>query len=40
MNLHRFALDPLTFGPPPSQPLKRLSAHLGGCIGVGPKVRG
>lgn len=32
MNLHRFPRHPLTFGPSPIQPLKRLSAHLGGQV--------
>jgi 1-aminocyclopropane-1-carboxylate deaminase len=32
MNLDRFPRYPLTFGPSPIQPLKRLSAHLGGKI--------
>src|ERR1700745_1425708 len=32
MNLHRFPRYPLTFGPTPIQPLKRLSAHLGGKV--------
>jgi 1-aminocyclopropane-1-carboxylate deaminase len=32
MNLQRFARYPLTFGPTPIQPLKRLSAHLGGKV--------
>ena len=32
MNLKRFARHPLTFGPTPIQPLKRLSAHLGGKV--------
>jgi 1-aminocyclopropane-1-carboxylate deaminase len=32
MNLNRFPRYPLTFGPTPIQPLKRLSAHLGGKI--------
>ncbi|WP_029048875.1 1-aminocyclopropane-1-carboxylate deaminase [Cupriavidus sp. amp6] len=32
MNLKRFARYPLTFGPTPIQPLKRLSAHLGGKV--------
>ena len=30
MNLKKFARYPLTFGPTPIQPMKRLSAHLGG----------
>ena len=30
MNLQRFPRYPLTFGPTPIQPLKRLSDHLGG----------
>ncbi len=32
MNLHRFPRHPLTFGPTPIQPLKRLSEHLGGKV--------
>jgi 1-aminocyclopropane-1-carboxylate deaminase len=32
MNLQRFPRHPLTFGPTPIQPLKRLSAHLGGEV--------
>jgi 1-aminocyclopropane-1-carboxylate deaminase len=32
MNLRRFPRHPLTFGPSPIQPLKRLSAHLGGKV--------
>ncbi len=32
MNLQRFPRHPLTFGPSPIQPLKRLSAHLGGRV--------
>lgn len=32
MNLQRFPRHPLTFGPTPIQPLKRLSAHLGGQV--------
>lgn len=32
MNLHRFPRHELTFGPSPIQPLKRLSAHLGGKV--------
>ncbi len=32
MNLQRFPRHPLTFGPTPIQPLKRLSAHLGGKV--------
>jgi 1-aminocyclopropane-1-carboxylate deaminase len=32
MNLHRYPRHPLTFGPSPIQPLKRLSAHLGGQV--------
>lgn len=32
MNLARFPRHPLTFGPTPIQPLKRLSAHLGGKV--------
>ena len=32
MNLKRFARHPLTFGPTPIQPLKRLSAQLGGQV--------
>jgi len=34
MNLNRFPRHALTFGPTPSQPLKRLSAHLGGKVGL------
>jgi 1-aminocyclopropane-1-carboxylate deaminase len=32
MNLQQFARYPLTFGPTPIQPLKRLSDHLGGKV--------
>ena len=32
MNLQKFPRYPLTFGPSPIQPLKRLSAHLGGKV--------
>src|SRR4029077_3322278 len=32
MNLERFPRHSLTFGPTPIQPLKRLSAHLGGKV--------
>ena len=32
MRLHQFPRHPLTFGPTPIQPLKRLSAHLGGHV--------
>jgi len=32
MNLQRFPRHPLTFGPTPIQPLKRLSEHLGGKV--------
>lgn len=32
MNLEKFPRYPLTFGPTPIQPLKRLSAHLGGKV--------
>ena len=32
MNLKHFPRYPLTFGPTPIQPLKRLSAHLGGKV--------
>ena len=32
MNLKKFPRHPLTFGPTPIQPLKRLSAHLGGKV--------
>ncbi|HDR9158649.1 1-aminocyclopropane-1-carboxylate deaminase [Burkholderia vietnamiensis] len=32
MNLQHFPRYPLTFGPTPIQPLKRLSAHLGGKV--------
>ena len=32
MNLKRFPRCPLTFGPTPIQPLKRLSTHLGGKV--------
>src|SRR4051794_41313924 len=32
MNLERFPRHPLTFGPTPIQPLKRLGDHLGGKV--------
>ncbi len=32
MNLQKFPRYPLTFGPTPIQPLKRLCAHLGGKV--------
>ena len=32
MNLKRYPRHPLTFGPTPIHPLKRLSAHLGGKV--------
>jgi len=32
VNLERFPRQPLTFGPTPIHPLKRLSAHLGGKV--------
>ena len=32
MNLQKFPRHPLTFGPRPSRPLPRLSAHLGGKV--------
>jgi 1-aminocyclopropane-1-carboxylate deaminase len=32
MNLQKFPRHPLTFGPTPIQPLRRLSAHLGGKV--------
>ena len=32
MNLKRFPRYPLTFGPSPITPLKRLSEHLGGEV--------
>src|SRR3954462_15954608 len=32
MNLERFPRHPLTFGPTPIQPLKRLGEHLGGKV--------
>lgn len=32
INLKKFPRHPLTFGPTPIQPLKRLSAHLGGQV--------
>lgn len=32
MNLQKFPRYPLTFGPSPIQPLKRLSKHLGGAV--------
>lgn len=32
LNLQKFPRHPLTFGPSPIQPLKRLSAHLGGKV--------
>ena len=34
MNLQRFPRYPLTFGPTPIQPLKRLSEHLGGKVQI------
>lgn len=34
MNLQRFPRYPLTFGPTPIQPLKRLSTHLGGKVNL------
>ena len=34
MNLKKFPRHPLTFGPSPIQPLKRLSAHLGGKVAL------
>ena len=34
MNLQRFARHPLTFGPSPIHALPRLSAHLGGKVGL------
>ncbi len=34
MNLQRFSRYPLTFGPTPIQPLKRLSKHLGGKVEI------
>ena len=34
MNLNRFPRYPLTFGPTPIQPLKRLSEHLGGKVEI------
>jgi 1-aminocyclopropane-1-carboxylate deaminase len=34
MNLQRFERHPLTFGPTPLQPLRRLSAHLGGKVDI------
>jgi 1-aminocyclopropane-1-carboxylate deaminase len=34
MNLQKFPRHPLTFGPTPIQPLKRLSAHLGGQVNL------
>jgi 1-aminocyclopropane-1-carboxylate deaminase len=34
MNLKRFSRYPLTFGPTPVHPLKRLSAHLGGKVEI------
>jgi 1-aminocyclopropane-1-carboxylate deaminase len=37
MNLHRHTRYPLTFGPTPIQPLKRLSAHLGGRVEIWAK---
>lgn len=37
MNLQRFPRHPLTFGPTPIQPLKRLSAHLGGRVEIWAK---
>jgi 1-aminocyclopropane-1-carboxylate deaminase/D-cysteine desulfhydrase-like pyridoxal-dependent ACC family enzyme len=32
MNLKRYPRHPLTFGPTPVHPWKRLSAHLGGKV--------
>ncbi|MGH8859441.1 MAG: pyridoxal-phosphate dependent enzyme, partial [Polaromonas sp.] len=32
LNLTKFPKHSLTFGPTPIQPLKRLSAHLGGKV--------
>ena len=32
MDLDRFPRQPLLFGPSPLQPLRRLSAHLGGAV--------
>lgn len=37
MNLQKFERYPLTFGPTPIQPLKRLSAHLGGDVEIWAK---
>src|SRR4030081_16960 len=37
MNLKRFPRHSLTFGPTPIQPLKRLSAHLGGKVEIWAK---
>jgi 1-aminocyclopropane-1-carboxylate deaminase len=34
MNLQKFSRYPLMFGPTPIQPLKRLSAHLGGKVEI------
>lgn len=34
MNLQKFPRHPLTFGPTPIQPLKRLSQHLGGTVNL------
>lgn len=34
MNLQRFPRHPLTFGPTPIQPMKRLSDHLGGKVEI------
>lgn len=34
MNLNRFPRYPLTFGPTPIEPLKRLSEHLGGKVEI------
>jgi 1-aminocyclopropane-1-carboxylate deaminase len=34
MDLNRFARHPLTFGPTPIQPLRRLSEHLGGNVQI------
>jgi 1-aminocyclopropane-1-carboxylate deaminase len=37
MHLDRFPRHPLTFGPSPIEPLKRLSAHLGGKVEIWAK---
>lgn len=37
MNLQKFERYPLTFGPTPMHPLKRLSAHLGGDVEIWAK---